>query len=96
MPDSSVYGLWIRSNRPIPRVPPAAFATRIDLHVSLGEIPDFLGAMWDDAEHLYSSANCNDGGQPTLVVCKLDRGAWFHLRCADGTEFLIDRLGKHL
>jgi len=96
MSSTVIFGLRVESNRPIPWVRASTLTTPIDLHVSLGEIPDFLGAMWDDAEHLYSSANCNDGGQPTLVVCKLDRGAWFHLRCADGTEFLIDRLGKHL
>ena len=59
-------------------------------------MPDFLGAMQDSAEHWYSSANLDEQGQPTLLVCKLDGGFWFHMRYADGTEFLVDRLGKRL
>ena len=52
--------------------------------------------MRGGAEQWYSGTNANDHGQPTLTVCKLDDGAWFHLRYADGTEFLVDRPGKRL
>ena len=79
-------------------MPPAAFATRIDLHVALGVVPGFLGAMRGGAQQWYSgtNANANAQGQPTLTVCKLDGGAWFHLHYADGTEFLVDRPGRRV
>lgn len=86
----------MRSNRPIPQAHWAAPSEHIDLHVSLGRMPDVLDAMRDYAEPWYSSASLDDQGQPTLTVCKLGGGAWFHLRYADGTAFLVDRFGERL
>ena len=57
-------------------------------------VPEFLGALRASAAHWYSSTNLDDQGLRTLVISKLDGGAWFHLHYADGTEFLVDRPGK--
>lgn len=96
MTSSSIYGLTVQSNRPIPQTRSVPAAVCIDLQIVLGELPDWLGAMWSTAEHRYSGANVDDQSQPALVISRLERGAWFHLRYSDGTEFLVDRIGSRL
>jgi len=96
VPYSSVYGLRIRSDRPIPQVPHNTSTTHVDLQVSLGVPPEVPDALNAGAARWYPSDNRDDQGQSTLVISKLDDGAWFHLRYADGTEFLVDRPGTRL
>jgi hypothetical protein len=62
----------------------------------LGEVPNFLGAIRENAEQWYLSAYRDERGQSALIIWKLAGGTWFHLRYSDGTEFLVDRLGTWL
>jgi hypothetical protein len=91
---SLIYGVRVRSNRPIPRaraIPPQRFA---DLDIQLSEVgPRVLSLPPADHEPWYASGDTDAEGQPLLVVSKIDGGAEFKLSYYDGTEFVVDRGG---
>ena len=96
MPRSSIYGLRVHSDRTIPRVQPSESTAGIDLHVTLGLLPNFLSAIRDSADRWHSSACLDELGRSKLVIWKLAGGAWFHMCYSDGTEFLVDHFGTRL
>jgi hypothetical protein len=89
-----IYGVRVRSNRPIPRaraIPPQRFA---DLDIQLSEAePREPGLRPADHEPWYASGGTDAEGQPLLAISKIDGGAQFKLRYSDETEFLVDRDG---
>lgn len=96
MPSSSVYGLRIQSNRPIPHLPQSALAPAGETHLSICFGSDFPAAALDGAAHWYASESLDQCGEPTLLIMKSSDGVWFHLRYADGTEFVVDHLGTRI
>jgi hypothetical protein len=90
---SLIYGIRVRSNRPIPRARaiPQCIA---DLDVELSEAGSRVLGPSADLEPWYASGDTDAEGRPLLVVSKIDGGAAFKLSYSDGTEFVVDRDGS--
>ena len=90
------FGLHIKSNLPIPGLPPAPAPDPIDIDLSLG-VP--LASLVDGAaavDELYSSPERADSGLPLYLLGKLQCGEYYRLTYHDGTDFVFDRSGTKL
>lgn len=92
----SVYGLRLRTNLPVPGLGVLPSVTGTDVSLWLGSRPARLNKLQDTPETLYVSPNQDDRGEPSLIVRKLSRGAYFQFHYADSTEFVLDRRGTKI
>jgi hypothetical protein len=85
----SVFGLSLRTNRALPGLIPLSTVFATDMRIWLGDMPLLHGhrGVPDD---LWYVSSADDGKTPTLRVWRVAGGAYFKLRYADGTEFLVD------
>ncbi len=87
MPEYALYGLVVRSDRPLDALDAAPAGRGTDVDVVLGGAsPD--AAAWEQATAYYREAA--GAGEPPAVVVRRDaaRGFWF--RYEDGTEFVLN------
>lgn len=91
-----VYGLWLKSDRPIPGLQEIATTAAADVHVWLGRQP----SDWDDwkrpRQRWFVSSPDGDTEASTLTVWRVNEGDWYHLCYADGTEFFVNRSGTEV
>jgi hypothetical protein len=94
---SSAFGLRICSDQPIPGLVPASEPTGTDIRVRLSGMP-LSATKWNDAPSQIVHVIDDDtaGSEPLLRVWRVAGGAYFRYRYIDGTEFLIDRLGRRV
>lgn len=92
-----IYGLNVRINKSIPGILATKVSPdKVDLEIRLGEMPTWLGGASSAKESWYVNPDFELNGQPRLTIWKLKSGEYFHARYADGTEFLIHRLGSQI
>jgi len=95
--DYALFGLALKSNRPIPGLEPLANLPVADVEVWFGDgppYPDYPGAS--PPEVWYISPDADRAEAPVLKVWKLQGGAFFRLRYGDGVEFVVDRRGTRV
>ncbi len=95
----SAFGLSLSANRPIPGLAPVAETPEVDARILLGALPDTLSPDAPGAtpgEVQYVSPDAAAGDLPTLTAWTVARGAYWRLRYADGTEFVVDRHGREV
>lgn len=85
----SVFGLSLRTNRAVPGLIPLSTVFATDMRIWLGDMPLWHGHR-GVPEDLWYVGGDGDGKTPTLRVWRVAGGAYFRLRYADGTEFLLD------
>ena len=91
----SAFGLSLAANWPIPGLIPQAIASPPDLSVWLHDRPLCSDGGAAD-EELYYVSDEDEAGIPALQVWKRAGGAYFRLRYADDTEFLVARTGGEI
>lgn len=94
---SSIYGLSVQSNEPIPGV--LNLETRplsVDLHIQLGNMPSWLKNSEMPTRQWYTGAHPGIDEKPTLMVWKMQEGKYFNACYADGTQFVINRVGTEI
>jgi len=93
--DYSAYGLFLRSNLPIPGL--AALdsqATRPDVEVHFGNPPPLVSSSSNDESNLvYTSAFTTEAGEPALKIWKTARGL-LRIDYFDGAKFWLDEMGR--
>ncbi|HEU4366668.1 MAG TPA: hypothetical protein VFV05_00395 [Methylomirabilota bacterium] len=91
----SIFGLRVSATQPLPGLA-AAGRGGWDVAIRLGALPPDLehAPLVDDP--LYISADRDDAGRPLLVVRQSPGAARFHLRYADGTDFVVDGPGTQV
>lgn len=93
---SSIYGLGISLNKKIPGIADTESSYEaVDVEVHFGFMPSWFQSTPVERELWYTSPN-PEGCDHRLVIWKVDGGDYYHVRYADGTEFLIDRLGSRI
>lgn len=93
MPDYELYGLVVRSDRPLAGLAAARHGATSDVSIALGGGPR-PAASWDEAPVHYRGPDNADGTPSVAVRRTPDGGFWF--RYPDGTEFLVDAAGTHI
>ena len=95
----SLYGLRLEANVLVPGLTRLESDQDPNVRVWLGAMPSWL----DDVAHvdpkiLYASPDCDGDGRPLVKVQQVSDGnrAYFRLTYADGTAFLIDRVGTRI
>jgi hypothetical protein len=91
----SLYGLGIRVNRAIPGFQELPAASRMDVDVWVDGMPPWLPDTEARAPS-YVSPYCDEQGRPGFRVWRVGDGAYLRLLYLDGTEFLVDRAGRHV
>jgi hypothetical protein len=92
---SSVYGLNIQLNEPVPGLAvEKSVVNTPDVSVHFGAMPPWFHADESRREIWSIRPDQEPGATPRLIVWNLAALDHFHLRYADGTEFLIDKQGK--
>jgi hypothetical protein len=109
MPDYAICGLTLHVNRPLPAAwLPTVTDCLPTAEITAPQVDLFLGGMPDGFNHSqlaskqgvpwYVSQDHDSGGQPSLVIQKLEqtpeRECCFWLRYGDGTEFLVNEQGS--
>ena len=92
----SVYGLYLRSDLPVPGLPVLPAAARPDVRLRLGSKPRWLSRLADPQEVFYRSSHQGDRGVPLLTVRTLASHSYFQFLYSDGTEFILDRRGTQI
>jgi hypothetical protein len=95
--NSSIYGFSVRLNEQVPGIavdkfPPAS----PDIHINFGEMPSWLSSQESPKEIRYVSPDGVPGEPPRLIAWHLVELDCYQLRYADGTEFLVDKLGTRI
>jgi hypothetical protein len=84
----SLYGLSIRSNRPLPGVPPCGLSDRFCVDLTLGHLPDFTN---QSRIRIFPSDLRDEAQRPSLLVWRMADSGDFWMIYDDGTEFVVDR-----
>ncbi|MHB8838648.1 MAG: hypothetical protein ACYC7F_06810 [Gemmatimonadaceae bacterium] len=88
MPDYTVYGLVVRSDRPLDALDAAPAGSAADVQVVFGDAPP-SAAAWRAAAPYYQSVATPEEAPAVVVRRDAAGGYWF--RYDDGTEFVLDR-----
>jgi hypothetical protein len=91
-----VYGLGISTNHPLPGLLTAPATLQVDVHVWLGLMPSWSNETLSAAKLWYASDGLDEGGKPFLTIWSSAIGDYFQLLYADGTKFVVDRLGTQI
>lgn len=91
----TAFGLTIRSNIPIPGLPPlAGTSSEADVIIRLGVSPYAQAETLPRFEELtYTSPFTDVAGNPALQIWKTADSTLLHLMYCDGVEFWLDRKG---
>ena len=87
MPEYALYGLVIRSDRPLADLDAAATGSRVDVDIVLGGERPEAGRWMTAAPYFVGLA---DPGEPPVVEVRRDAALGFWFQYADGTEFVLD------
>lgn len=91
----SAFGLSLAADWPIPGLIPQAFLSRPDIRVWLHQTTAFSDI--DNAvEELHYISDDAEAGVPALQVWKTADGAYFRVRYADDTQFLVAGTGREV
>jgi len=95
--DYSAFGLFLRSNVPIPGLTPLHSSEALpDVEVHLGNLPPFITAAPSDASSpVYVSSITTDSGEPALKVWKTAEGL-LRMDYFDGMQFWLDAAGNRI
>lgn len=92
---SAIYGLQINLSH---RVPGLSFfklpSSAPDIQVEFGAMPSWLVDEQATRKLWFVRPNDQSGADPRLIVWRL--GDYFHLRYADGTQFVVDNAGTRV
>lgn len=92
---SAIYGLRINLSH---RVPGLSFSnlysSPADIQVDFGNMPSWLANEQATKELWFVRPNEQPGADPRLIVWRLRD--YFHLRYADGTQFVVDNAGTRV
>ena len=94
----NVFGLVLRSNLPIPGLPPLETSTEIlDIQIHLGiSPPTESGRPTESQRVVYTSSYTDEGSKPIWEIRTSPHSSLFHLTYCDGMQFWLDRSGKVL
>jgi len=95
----SAFGLSLSANRPIPGLVAVPSTSVVDTRILLGTLPDTssTGPCGSGrGEVHYASPRAASMNQPALTAWTVGGGSLWRLRYADGTEFAVDRDGRHV
>jgi hypothetical protein len=95
MVDSFAYGLHLRSNIPIPGLPPSEPQAIVDVEISLGEPIDDAADL-SSYERRHVSPFGNRHGEPLVVVSSSRDAGGYLWQYWDGQRFLLDATGRHI
>ena len=94
---TSIYGLNILLNEQVPGIAKLESPTAIaDIEITFGAMPSWFRPDEVEKELWYVSPEQEPGGDPRLVVWEVVDTDHYHVRYADGTQFLIDKLGTRI
>lgn len=92
---SDIYGLRINLSHRVPGLSFTNFhSTAPDIQVDFGAMPAWLVEEQAARQVWFVRPNEQAGGEPRLIVWRL--GDYFHLRYADGTQFVVDNAGTRV
>lgn len=91
----SAFGLSLAADWSIPGLIPQTIPSRPDISVWLHETRPYSDVA-AAGEELYYVSDEAEAGRPALQVWKTAGGAYFRLRYADATEFLVARTGGEI
>jgi hypothetical protein len=95
MVDSFAYGLHLRSNLPIPGLPPSEPQAIVDVEISLGEpIDDATDLSSYERQHVSPFGNRH--GEPLVVVSSSKDAGGYLWQYWDGQRFLLDATGHRI
>jgi hypothetical protein len=91
----SAFGLTVGTNRPVPGLTCLSAEGRADTQIWLdpGPLPSRICDLPADVWYV---SDGDEEPRPALRVWGLGGGAYFRLLYADGTEFLVDRVGREV
>ena len=91
----SAFGLSLAADGPVPGLTPQPARSRPDIRIWFHETPPRLTR---DAvvEELYYVSDGAEPGGPALHVWRTTDGAWFRLRYADDSQFLVAATGNEI
>jgi hypothetical protein len=94
----SVFGLFLRSNLPIPGLTISEISPVLPfVGVQLGVSPPWTDDSARGQEELsYVSSFLGPAGEPALRIWKISGGAYLHLTYSDGMQFWLDREGGNI
>lgn len=96
---SSVFGLRLQANQPIPGLPVIGETSEVDVEFCLGEKPQWpeaeLAAL-ERTQPWYESPELGENGNPCLIVWKVRGGSCFRFLYDDRTEFFLERQGTRV
>ena len=93
----TAYGLHLSSDVPIPGLVASRAFADVDVEVWLYTEPSWLVELADAVpEIFYISPSESEQGTPTLTVWRFKGSDYFRLMYCDGTEFIVDGLGKKI
>lgn len=93
---SSIYGLGVVANRPIPGVPSAKTASD-DIRIVFDSLPAWLHEVGEaQIEPSYIADYTDECGNPVLCVFRLLAGQYYKFCYADGTEFVVDHAATEI
>lgn len=93
----SVFGLFLRSNIPIPELVPldTPFPDPV-VSIHMARLPTAREIPDEPKTLTYTSAYTDPTGQPALRIWKIADGRFLHLAYHDGTQFWMNREGTEL
>src|SRR6266851_8143358 len=93
-----VFGLHLRSNRPLPGVGTPIFpanSPRVELHLGIRPYPESEVSP-DEEELTYTSSYLAETGEPALRIWRVGKDAFLRIAYLDGTQFWLDRKRENL
>lgn len=91
----SVFGLRLKSNRPIMGLPACSGLSRIDVTVALDGIPSSLLAS-AEPHRLWYVSDSSRRGRPLLTIWKLRGDGYYRLLYSDGAQFVVRSSGRRV
>ena len=93
----SAFGLRLRTNMPLNGLPSLETGAAPELQVWLTSMPCWLEELPDAAQTIWHiSSYRNECNEPSLKIWKIHGGTYIRFRYADGTQFIVDRLGTEV
>lgn len=94
---TSIYGLNIQLNEQVPGIAVEEFSDQpTDIRVSFGAMPHWFRPDETQRKVWYVSTDRQAGASPRLVVWNYPQIDHYHVNYADGTQFLVDKLGTQI
>lgn len=90
-----LYGFLVETDRPIPGLAAVDEAGEAELRIWMGRVPEDVFPPGGVEEPWYVSPRMTPAEAPTVVVHRLDGGA-FRLRYADGCAYHVDAAGTRV